>query len=210
MNAEYLLDAVGLLDDGLIQEAETYTLPVRRSHSGGWLTLAASLVVVIALGYVLNGGLRGPASGGSAAPSASGGGAQSVEAAGSQGFSGGVNSGSNPAVPEGPGSFPQDNVEPGTPGEPSGGSESGEWLDAIRADGVVYRATNKYIHLEPEEDDIRYTTSFVNSAEPEEDGQANFLPVGSAYVILDNGTAAVYHEDDGTWCVFDSVPPRES
>ena len=86
---------------------------------------------------------------------------------------------------------------------------SGDWYFALRVDGVLYQATDKYIHLEPEESDIRYTTSFINSSEPEEDGQANFLPVGIAYVVLDNGTAAVYQEDTGSWRVYDSIPPWE-
>ena len=51
MNAEYLLDAIGLLDDGLIQEAETYAAPRRRHNYGHWLAWAASLAVVITLAY---------------------------------------------------------------------------------------------------------------------------------------------------------------
>ena len=95
------------------------------------------------------------------------------------------------------------------PLEPTSPGASGDWYFALRVDGTVYRATNEYIHLEPEESDIRYTTSFINSSEPEEDGQANFLPVGIAYVVLDNGTAAVYQEDTGSWRVYDSIPPWE-
>lgn len=83
MNAEYLLDAIGQLDDDLVREAERYRRP--RVHYGRLLGLAASFAVVIALGYVLthfgmgggapsysgggNGG--GAPAGGSTAPSAS-------------------------------------------------------------------------------------------------------------------------------------------
>ena len=51
MNSEHLLDAIGLLDDGLIHEAEEYRRP-RRDYSR-WISLAASLAVVLTLGYGL-------------------------------------------------------------------------------------------------------------------------------------------------------------
>lgn len=51
MTAEHLMDAVGLLDDGLIQEAEEIMRPRRRINAERWLGLAASLALVIALGY---------------------------------------------------------------------------------------------------------------------------------------------------------------
>ena len=55
----------------------------------------------------------------------------------------------------------------------------------------------------------RYTTSCLNIWEPEEDGQANFEPVGSPYVVLDNGTVAVLHDGENSWQIYDSVPPWE-
>lgn len=53
MTAEYLLDAIGLVDDGLIQEAEAYAAPKRRRNYGNWVAWAASFAVVLALGYGL-------------------------------------------------------------------------------------------------------------------------------------------------------------
>ena len=53
MNTEYLLDAIGLLDDDLIQEAETCSAPKRRSGYRSWMSLAACLAVVVVLGYGL-------------------------------------------------------------------------------------------------------------------------------------------------------------
>lgn len=189
MNAEYLLDCVGMLDDGLIREAEEYRRP-RRNYSR-WISLAACLAVALTLGYgVTHMGMGG---GGAAPEGWSGGAAENRPAA------------SAPA--ELPTATDDSSQGGGSPDLSAPGSA--DWLSAIRVDGVVYWATNEYIHLEPEEDDIRYTTSFINSAEPEEDGQANFLPVGRAYVVLDNGTAAVYQEDNDTWRVFDPVPPWE-
>lgn len=49
MSREHLLEAIGLLDDDLIREAEEY----RRSRRNyrPWISLAACLVVVLALGY---------------------------------------------------------------------------------------------------------------------------------------------------------------
>ena len=43
-----------------------------------------------------------------------------------------------------------------------------------------------------------------------EDGQANFLPVGHSYVLLDDGTAAVLEDEEtNSWRIYDSVPPWE-
>lgn len=217
MTGSHLLDAIGLLDDELIREAEEYQ-PPRRDYSG-WIGLAASFAVVLTLGYALS-HLNLGMGGGAAPKNEMSGGAASAPAASQGGTVEAPPPGSLEGIPQGGGDW----GEPGSPGaadsscagmesqEPGangGGSVTGDWLCAIRADGIVYRATNEYIRLEPEESDIRYTTSFISGSEPEEDGQANFLPVGIAYVVLDDGTAAVYHEDNDTWCVFDSVPPRE-
>ncbi|USF26471.1 hypothetical protein N510_001399 [Firmicutes bacterium ASF500] len=193
MNSEHLLDAIGLLDDGLIHEAEEYRRP-RRDYSR-WISPAASLAVVLTLGY----GLTHLGIGGGGGASAPGG---VTGAAGAD-----TPAASAPAEPptstEGmdqSGGAP-DLVEPGA---------SGDWSLALRVDGVVYWATNEYVHLEPEESDIRCTTSFLNGAEPEEDGQANFLPVGSPYVLLDDGTAAVLEDEEtNSWRLYDSIPPWE-
>lgn len=72
MNAEYLLDAIGQLDDDLIREAERYRRP--KARYGRLMGLAASFAVVILLGYFAThfgmGGGSGsaPANGGAAAP----------------------------------------------------------------------------------------------------------------------------------------------
>ena len=52
MTAEYLLEAMGLIDDDLIQDAEVRPAPrPARSWRQRWGALAACLAVVIALGY---------------------------------------------------------------------------------------------------------------------------------------------------------------
>ena len=77
MNAEYLLDAIGQLDDDLVREAERYRRP--KVRYGRLMGLAASFAVVIALGYVLThiGGMNG-----GSAPSLSSGGSSSAPAGG--------------------------------------------------------------------------------------------------------------------------------
>ena len=50
MNTEHILDAIGLLDDDLIREAEEYSRPRVRHSYGTWLGLAASFAVVLTLG----------------------------------------------------------------------------------------------------------------------------------------------------------------
>ena len=53
MNAEHILDAMGLVDDDLIQEAERYSRPRGRMAHREWLGLAACFTVVVALVYGL-------------------------------------------------------------------------------------------------------------------------------------------------------------
>lgn len=221
MTSEHLLDAIGLLDDSLIQEAEGYSRP-RRDYSR-WMGLAAGFAVILALGYGAThiGGMGG----GGCAPEFSGGaaGAPSVSdssvqepASTDQALSPAGGDSSAGGAEERPGgdldSADAPNIAaPASPGENAGeaGGTLGDWCFAFMVDGTVYWATQDYIQLDPEESDIRYTTSFIDGAEPEENGQANFLPVGCAYVVLDDGTAAVYQEDTGSWRVYDSVPPWE-
>lgn len=125
MNAEYLLDAIGLLDDGLIREAEEYSRP-RRDYRP-WIGLAASFAVILTLGYALTHLNLGM--GGSAAP----GNGMSGGAAGSPAGSYGGAEAPPPASAEGPdGSGPQSGEGPGSPDaaapqEPGafGGSEVG-------------------------------------------------------------------------------------
>lgn len=72
MTGEHLLDAMGLLDDDLVREAEEYRRPKR--NYGPWLGLAASFAVVLALGYgVTHIGMGGAnnMSGAASAPAAS-------------------------------------------------------------------------------------------------------------------------------------------
>lgn len=131
MNAEYLLDAVGLLDDDLIREAEEYSRP-RRDYRP-WIGLAASFAIVLTLGYALthlgmDGGAapENQASGGAAdAPSRSYGGAEAPPPELTEGPDGsGLQSGGDwPAGSPGAGSS-SDNAAPQEPGA-FGGSEVG-------------------------------------------------------------------------------------
>ena len=56
MKAEYLLKAIGLVDDDLIQEAEDYAPPARRTSFARWRPLAGGLaaacLIVAALFYL--------------------------------------------------------------------------------------------------------------------------------------------------------------
>ena len=105
MTSEQLLDAIGLLDDGLIQEAERFSLPRRQAHMGRWLGLAASLALVVGLGYgAIRLGLAGGTSGSGADQwsSAAGGAANSAPAGSSgQGIETEINQ-EYEEIPEGP------------------------------------------------------------------------------------------------------------
>ena len=99
MNADFLLDAVGLIDDDLILDAETCpaarrTAPlllVRR-----WAALAACLALVIALAYQV--GQLGTAGGSNGASTSSGGGTAGNETTGGSPSSGTEESGDYPAA----------------------------------------------------------------------------------------------------------------
>lgn len=141
MSREHLLEAIGLLDDDLIREAEEY----RRSRRNyrPWISLAACLVVVLALGYGVT-RLRtvGEMSGGAsqnttATPSASCG----LDAA-----SGEVFPGDMPFDMEGESqagnSAPSESEEPTSPGAPN--PEGDVLLVSVYLDGNWCRFTHVY------------------------------------------------------------------
>ncbi len=207
MNAEYLLDAVGLLDDDLLREAEEYSRP-RRDYRP-WIGLAASFVVVLTLGYALThlgmggGAPKNEMSGGAAnAPSGSygGDGVPPLEEY------------RPPASAEGPdSSMPGggDWAEPGSPDaaapqEP--GAVGGDYCAAIMVDGVVYWSTDTPVPGEVDESAIRTVTSYTDG-QPEEDGQTNFdRGLTTQYAMTDMGLVVLI---DREWILFDPVPPWE-
>jgi len=199
MNAEYLLDAVGLLDDDLIREAETCTVRRQRPRYRTWMAWAACLAVVIALGYgaahIRMGG--GSVSGGNAASSA----APSAESSAGSAAAGG-SSASGEAAP--PNSQEQSSgaSDPG----PNDGSSAGDWQAAIMVDGVVYWSTDTPVSAEVDESAIRAVTSYTD-AQPEEDGQTNFdRGLTTQYAMTDGGLLV---RMNGEWILFDPVPPWE-
>ena len=203
MNAEHLLDAIGLLDDSLIREAEEYSKPRARWDYRRWAGLAACAALVLVLGYGVTHLRMG---GNGAAPS--------------NGMSGGATgepAASAPAggetLPSGDGSIYVDNDIPSLP-EP-GGANGGENLSppeesdcpAIMVDGAVYWSTGQEIDAAVDTEDIRTAVSYTSGV-PEMDGQTNFSQDLSArYAMTDQGLAV---EMDGTWILFDAVPPWET
>lgn len=147
MNAEHLLDAIGLLDDELIREAESYRRPKRNYKP--WIGLAACLAVVLTLHYGLTHIGMG---GGSAAPgnSASGGSAPAA----SDSFQAGGTGSSGTEDPDRP---------------------AGDLELAIMVDGVLYRSTGEPVPGEPDPNVIQTATSYT-SGTPEMDGQSNIAP----------------------------------
>lgn len=194
MTAEHLLDAMGLLDDGLIQEAERYVPTKRRTNYGTWLAWAASFALVLVLGYGVTHlgiiGSGGDNSGGNsqAAPNASG--------APNAGGAAEWNSGSTAA-----GSGMPETAEPQDPA--STGAE--EEYPAIMIGGVVYRSTGERIPLFPEGDDIRYDVFWYD----EESGEAS-SGQGLCYLTLEDGSVAVsWHFQSQGWLIFAPVPTGE-
>ena len=147
MNREQLLEAVGLLDDDLIQEAEAYRRPERNYRP--WISLAACLAVVLALGYgVTHLGMGGGMSGGASqnAPSA---GAPASSALTGDSTSGGddlppvnVPNGTENESQGGSGGDFQAPEAPGEPGAPD--LAGGTLLVSVCLDGQWYRFTHTY------------------------------------------------------------------
>lgn len=204
MNAEYLLDAVGLLDDDLLREAEEYRRPRRDYRS--WIGLAACLAVVLTLGYALTHIRMG---GGSAAPGNGMSGGATGAPAGS--YAGAEAPPSEPA--QSPDSSAPQNGEnrpassspdAAAPQEP--GAAEGDYRAAIMVDGVVYWSTDTPVPGEVEESAIRTVTSYTDG-QPEEDGQTNFdRDLTTRYAMTDMGLVVLM---DREWILFDPVPPWE-
>lgn len=205
MNAEYLLDAVGLLDDDLLREAEEYRQP-RRDYRP-WVSLAACLAVVLTLGYALThlgmgGGAapeapgNGMSGGATNAPSGSYGGAEAPPAS-TEGTDGsGLQGGGDWAEPSSP--------DAAAPQEPGMAVE--DYCPAIMVDGVVYWSTDTPVPGEVEESAIRTVASYTDGV-PEEDGQTNFdRGLTTQYAMTDMGLVVLM---DREWILFDPVPPWE-
>ncbi len=197
MNTEHILDAIGLLDDDLIREAERYSCPRVRHSYGTWLGLAASFAVVLALGYgAVNLGGGGNKSCTASSAQLSGG----AECLPGEAMSGGTD-GENTVY---------DSLEPTPePTEPTPGAVSAEFSQnggdvfraAIMVDGVLYWSTGR--PFSGEVDGAQNVTAYINTV-PEMDGQTNFSQDLSArYAMTDQGLAV---EMDGVWVLFETAP----
>ena len=194
MNAEYLLDAVGLVDDDLLREAEEYRRP-RRDYRP-WLGLAACVAVVLTLRWGLThigmGGGAAPEnqmSGGAAgAPSASYGGAEEYPPASAEGPDGsGMQGGGDWPEPSSP--------DAAAPQEPGMAVEADTL--AVLIDGGLYRSTGEIIQLSPDEGEVQYGLSWYD----EESGENRVEP--RRWLMLEDGTVAVSWDiQEHGWLVF--------
>lgn len=200
MTAEHLLDAMGLVDDGLIQEAERYAPSKRRVNYGTWLAWAASFALVLVLGYgVTHPGVTGSGGGNS------GGNSQAVPNASAAPNAGGGSewNGGSTAANDGMPST-EDPMEPAGPAGSVGGTEWEEHL-AIMVDGIVYQSTGEIIQLSPDEGDVRYGLEWYD----EESGDVRIEP-GRCYLMMEDGTVAVsWDVQNHGWLLFTPCPEEE-
>lgn len=198
MTAEHILEAIGLLDDSLIREAEEYRRPQPRRNYGTWLGLAASFAVVLVLGYGVThietggGNSMAPAA---SAPAASG----AFDSSGGNMFPSG----------EGNGAVDENDIpaHPAEPDAPAGGSEQegpeGEFCPSIMVDGVLYVSTGEPVPAEPDPGVIQTVVSYTSGV-PEMDGQTNFSQDLSArYAMTGMGLLVLVDEE---WILFEPVP----
>lgn len=203
MNNVFLLEAIGLIDDELIADAEQYTakkiIPLTRL-----LSWAACLAVVIVLGYGVTHLRMGSMAGGgnSAAPAAS------TPAASAPAAS--TPAASTPA-PSTPAAGAPSAESPAAPAAstPSGGSAPMEGIagggrPAIMVDGVVYWSTGNPIPVEPDPSVIRTSDSYTDGL-PEKDGQNNFSSESVEYAKIDMGVVVLV---DHEWVLFTAEPPE--
>lgn len=182
MNADFLLDAVGLLDDDLIAEADA-PLSARPSLLSrvqrAAPLLAACLVLVLALRMVPFGGMSG------------GGGEMNSTGAG-EGAGGDFSSPGEPSSPAGGSSG----------GAPESSEDAGDRPAAIMVDGVLYWSTGREMPGEPDPSVIQETTSYTDGM-PEEDGQSNFAREGTWYAVTDDGVLVLIDQE---WVLFEPAP----
>lgn len=201
MNSEYLLDCIGLIDDDLIADAEERpargqpAIPLR-----AWGTLAACLVLVLALGYaVTHIGMGGGSTAAPAAPSTPAAPAPADPEA-PAGSGDNVSGNSSPAEPQAPTSpAPDPSHEVSVGGEPSE-----DRLAAIMVDGVLYWSTGAPVPGEPDPGAVRVSDSCTDGL-PEKDGQNNFSQEPVEYAKIDMGVVVLM---DHEWVLFTADPPE--
>lgn len=199
MTSEQLLDAIGLLDDDLIREAEEYKVLKKRPDYRRWGSLAACCALVLALGY----GALWLGAGGDFKQvldwdGASGGGNTATPAASAPSASdhSWVGDCSNGAEIPAQGEAEPDSPAGSLPGEAAGGAD-------IMVDGVLYRSTGRTVPAQPNPDTIKTVVSYT-SGTPEMDGQTNFSQDLSAqYAMTDFGLLVLVDE---AWILFEPVP----
>ena len=136
MTREELLEAIGRVDDDLIQEAEDYRLPARRRGLTHWRPLAGGLAACLVLAAVLY--LPFGMSGGDNTTSGAAGSSSTAQDSGSGSWSG-----SGEALPE----------NPSAGDESSGGSssqEGGAAQDVLRTPAGEYTLTGEMASALPE------------------------------------------------------------
>ena len=188
------------MDDSLIQEAEEYSRPRKQAGYRPWISLAACLAVVIALGY---GAVRltylGGGNGSGAAPGQAG--CASNESQGGSAPPQGAGSDNAPSEDQAP-----DAAEPALPEETDQSVNGGEHRPAIMVDGILYWSTGVPAAETVDEGDVRTVTSYINTV-PEMDGQTNFSQDLSARYAMTSQGLAVWM--DGEWILFEPAAPEE-
>ena len=67
-----------------------------------------------------------------------------------------------------------------------------DWTASIMVNETIYYSTDRELAVEPDESEIRYTTSYAESGVPAKDGEANFgRETGVPYAVLDGGETVV-------------------
>lgn len=201
MNSDYLLDCIGLIDDDLIADAEERPAPRRPAIPlRTWGTLAACLVLMLALGYAVT-HIRMGGAGSTAAPAEPTAPAAPAPAD-PEAPAGGANvSGDgSPAEPQAPAAPAPEPSHEGS----VGGAPSEDQRAAIMVDGVLYWSTGAPVPVEPAPSVVRVSDSYTDDL-PEKDGQNNFSSESVEYAKIDMGVVVLL---DHEWVLFTAETPE--
>lgn len=179
MNEEFLLQAIGHIDEELIIQAEAYRPAKRPSLRRPLSALAACAAVAFVL-YWGAGSLRmGSANSGSTS-------------VGGEASSNTANGGAT-----------QESTSSGSADSSLDSYTSEDWRPAIMVDGQLYWSTGQVLSGQEDASAILGTTTYTDGL-PDQDGQANFDQDGTLYARTADGIAV---QMDGEWVLFTADGP---
>lgn len=181
MNAEFLLQAIGLLDDDLVEEAlqSPVPRPSLLTQTRRWVSMAACLALLLTAGYVVTHLGMGGNSSGSASTSAGG---------------------SSPSTGSSPDGAAGEN------GSSAAGAAEPQECGTIFLEGAAYALTGRTVTQLPEETISLGELSALSPDAPSPNTDQEDY-VGCALFQSTDGTTLYVQRGDGLWAVAELMEP---